>query len=300
MSDQVAQNIGSTLSRMGWQQGVIADPATHGHFKEILAHAGRDDLVTLVDSTKVCFVAVSQTCDIVQFRDEAEPYVEFLLATWGEGAPNPADTYQKSFRTFAVELEGGNGHLRIKPWNRFLVPRGWVTQIPAFEVTIAPQRIRDLMDWLMTRYVRTALPDTFNGRLATVKAEDKMRKLLEKLPAVTEVFISLKPRYVELGQGEDYSCDLVLLCREDDFSNAGLREQMQPVLDEIEKFLVGIEGIEVEAVRLFGESQFTRHHMRAYDRWQFDDVSYAADARAAKKGVESGHAYRPEAGRTKP
>lgn len=284
---------------MGWQQGVIADPATHEHFKEMLVRVGRDDLVTLVDSAKVCFVAVSQTCDIVQIRDEAEPYVEFLLASWGEGAPNPADTYQKSFRTFAVELEGAHGHLSIKPWNRFLVPRGWVAQIPPFDVRIAAQRIRDMMDWLMTRYVRAALPDNFNGRLATVKAEDKLRKLLEQLPAVTEVFISLKPRYAELEQGEDYSCDLVLLCREDDFRNAGLREQMQPVFDKIEKLLAGIDGIDVEAVRLFGDSQFTRHHMRVYERWQFDDVSYAADARSAKTGVESRHEYRVEAGRTK-
>lgn len=42
----------------------------------------------------------------------------------------------------------------------------------------------------MTRYVRPALPDNFNARLATVKAEDKLRRLLEKLPAVTEVFVA--------------------------------------------------------------------------------------------------------------
>lgn len=286
---------------MGWQQGAIADLDSHPRFRDVLARAGRDDLLALLDLSKVCFVAVSQTCDIVQFRNEAEPFVEFLLGSREAGDPNPADTYQKSFRTFAVALEGGNGHLLFKPWNRFLVRREWLTEITPFgKVSILPARVRDLMDWLMTRYVRAALPDSFNSRLGAVRTEEKIRKLLEKLPAVTEVFVSLNPRYAELDAGEVYTCDLALLCREADFGNADLREQMQPHLDELEKLLDSADGVEVEAVRLLGEHQFTRHHMRIYDRWQFDDVSYAADARAVKQGLDcSAHAYRPDVGRSK-
>jgi hypothetical protein len=92
--------------------------------------------------------------------------------------------------------------------------------------------------------------------------------------------------------------DLFLLCREKEFSDAKLQEQMQPTLDEIKALL---DGIEVEAVRLLGEPQFSRHSMRVYDRCQFDDVSYAADAKAEKKGrAGSGHDYRMDLGRTKP
>lgn len=287
---------------MGWQQGAIADSSSMGLICDQLYRCGRDDLVDTLASGLACVLAVSQTCDIVQFRNEAEPYVEFVLAHVVDGPPNPADMYQKSFRTLAIPLEGQDRHLQVKPWNRFLVPRELVTKIaPSTQLVLTPQRVRDLMDWLVTRYVRAALPDEFNRRLGTVKAEDKLRKFLEKLPAVTEVFIALRPRHAELQVGDAYTCDVALLCREAVFVDSKLLVQMQPVIDEIEKLLDGTDGVDVEAVRLIGEHQFTRHHMRVYDRWQFDDVSYAADVRAEKKGLaESGHDFREGVGRSKP
>ncbi|WP_133300429.1 hypothetical protein [Paraburkholderia lacunae] len=302
MGDKSAASVGTTVSDMGWRQGAIAHPDCHGFFHDQLRACGRDDLADVLVAEQMCVIAVSQTCDIVQFRDDAEPYVEFLLARIADGPPNAADTNLKSFRTFAAPLESVDRHVSVKPWNRFLVRRELVAQIsPSTELTLATTRVRDLLDWLMTRYVRAALPDEFNRRLGTMKAEDKIRKLLAQLPAVTEVFIALRPRHDELPADQPYTCDVSLLCREAAFSDAPLREKMQPLLDEFEALLEGIDGIETEAVRLLGEHQFSRHHMRVYHRWQFDDVSYAADTRADKQGLAgSGHEYRQELGRSNP
>jgi hypothetical protein len=302
LGDNSAASIGATLSGMGWRQGAIADLDCHRYFLDLLKGSGREDLLAALTSEESCLIAVSQTCDIVQFKDDAEPYFEFLLARIADGAPNPADTYLKSFRTFAAPLEGPARHVSVRPWDRFLVRRELVAKIaPSTQLELAPSRVRDLMDWLMSRYVRPALPDEFNRRLGKVKAEEKLRKHLEKLPAVTEVFIALKPRYDELAEGEVYTFELALLCREAEFNDEKLREQMQPILDDMEILLDGVDGLEVEGVRLMGEHQFTRQHMRAYDRWQFDDISYAADARAEKKGLAgSGHDYREGLGRSKP
>jgi hypothetical protein len=302
LSSNSAVTIGAVLSDLGWRQGAIACPDDHGFFREHILRCGREDLGEALIGETCCIIAISQTCDIVQYKDEAEPYVEFLLARMADGPPKAADTHLKSFRIFAAPLGDVDRHVYVKPWDRFLVPRKLVTQVvPSTELSLAAAHVRDLVDWLTTRYVRAALPDEFNRRIGTVKAEDRIRKLLAHLPAVTEVFIALQPRNQELVTGVDYVCDVCLLCREREFGDARLLEQMQPTLDEIEALLAGIEGIEIEAVRLLGEHQFSRHSMRVYDRWQFDDVSYAADAKAEKQGHGgSDHDYRLDLGRSKP
>lgn len=298
MDDTQAVPLGETLSVMGWYQGAIADRSYSAFFAERAAECGRHDLVEVIQEATTCFIAVSQTCDIVQLRDDAEPFVEFLLATIHEGPPDAALTHMKSFRRFAVSLASDDRHVLVKPWDRLLVTRADATKVvPSADLYLSRARVQDLVDWLMTRYRRAALPDEFNRRLGTVRAEDKLRKLLTQLPAVTEVFIGLKPRTEELGPQGVYTCEVRLLCPESKFRDNQLLEAMQPTIDAIDELLESIDGIEVEAVRLYGEHQFTRESMRVFDRWQLDDVSFAADAKAEKQGGRSGHEYSLELGR---
>jgi hypothetical protein len=81
-----------------------------------------------------------------------------------------------------------------------------------------------------------------------------------------------------------YECGVVLLCKREAYLDDKVRLAIEPTILEIEGILASVPAIQVGDVKLRGEHEFSRHEMRVYDRWQFDDVSYAAAYRAAKKG----------------
>jgi hypothetical protein len=165
-----------------------------------------------------------------------------------------------------------------------LVPRAnLVDAAPSDDLLVERRGSQDLLDWLTTRYARAALPDQFNERLKAVGAEEQLRKALTNAPAVTEVYLLLKPRNVELEDlAVPYECDVVLLCKQD-YLDQNVRLAIEPTVLEVERILAGVPGVAVGDVTLRGEHAFSRHEMREYDRWQFDDVSYAAAYRASKK-----------------
>ncbi|HDR9037951.1 TPA: hypothetical protein ACU967_005970 [Burkholderia contaminans] len=293
--------IGSRLNDKGWQQGAIAGAAATATVVAALRRQGRDDLADQLERGDACAIAISQTCDIVCVSDEAEPYLEFAVAAIRAGAPNPQDTFLKSFRRFAARLTDGARHLTFRPWDRCLVGRAaLVDATPSDDLAIDRRACQDLVDWLTMRYKRAALPDAFNERLKRSGAEDKLRKALAAAPAITEIFLLLNPRHAELtDESVPYQCDVVLLCRRDVYTDSAVREAIEPVVLEFETILAAVPGIEVENVHLRGEHDFSRHAMREYDRWQFDDVSYAADYRATKNpsSAQRTHAYSVESSR---
>lgn len=279
------QPIGPRLNDQGWRQGAIADESAEIVVAAALRRQARDDLATQLDQHQACAVAVSQTCDIVCLSDLAEPYVEFAIASIVSGDPDPQDTHLKSFRRFATPLSEGKQHLVFRPWDRCLVERGALIDAPPSTALAIDRRGRqDLVDWLTMRYKRAALPDAFNERLRAAGAETTLRKALAGVPAVTEVFLLLNPRGQELAEATvPYQCDIVLLCRREVYLDSRAREAIEPAVLEVENILASVPGIEVESVHLRGEHAFSRHEMREYDRWQLDDISYAADARLAKR-----------------
>ncbi|WP_423194588.1 hypothetical protein [Cupriavidus sp. H18C2] len=284
--------IGSRLNDLRWQQGAIAGAAAIPLVVVALRQQGREALADQLSRGEACAVMISQTCDIVCHLDAAEPFVEFAVAGIRPGAPNPQDTFLKSFRRFAVPLADGSRHLSFLPWDRCLVERPLLVDgTPDNDLTIDRRACQDLVDWLTTRYRRAALPDEFNERLKRAGAEEKLRKALTSAPLITEIFLLLRPRTKELTDPSDpYQCDVVLLCRRDTFLDSKARAALESTVLEFEKILGAVPGLAMEAVTLRGEHEFSRHEMREYDRWQFDDVSYAADYRAAKK---SGSAQTP-------
>ncbi|WP_029050573.1 hypothetical protein [Cupriavidus sp. amp6] len=287
--------IGSRLNDLRWQQGAIAGAAAIPLVVAALREQRREALADQLSRGEACAVTISQTCDIVCHSDAAEPYVEFAVAGIRAGAPNAQDTFLKSFRRFAVPLADGSHHLTFQPWDRCLVERALLVDgTPDNTLTIDRRACQDLVDWLTTRYKRAALPDEFNERLKLAGAEERLRKVLTSAPLITEIFLLLKPRNEELTDPSDtYQCDVVLLCRRDTFLDSNARATLEPTVLEFEKILGTVSGIAVEDVNLRGEHEFSRHDVREYDRWQFDDVSFAADYRAAKKpgSAQTPHDY---------
>ncbi|MDP9650807.1 hypothetical protein [Paraburkholderia caledonica] len=286
--------LGRRLGENGWKQGAIAEAEAQEIIATVLAGQGRHDLADALRTAKACAVAISQTCDIVCRNDAAEPFLEFVVAEIRDGAPNPQDTFLKSFRRFAAPLTMSNRHLVFRPWDKCLIPRAALANCGiATDVALEPRARDDLLDWLTTRYVRAALPDAFNSRLQVAGAEEKVRKALTEAPKVTEVYLLLKPRYEELTDPlVPYECDVVLLCERENYLDENVRKTIQPTLEEIERILAATPGIEVEDIHLRGEHEFSLYETRAYDRWQFDDLSYAAEYRAAKKGTVPEFEYR--------
>ncbi|CAM2159420.1 conserved protein of unknown function (plasmid) [Pararobbsia alpina] len=292
--------IGKLLNDTGWRQGAIADDRARIAVVHVLQRHGCHELAESLGLGTSCAVLISQTCDVVSLVDESEPFVEFAVATIQDGKPDPADTFLKSFRKFAVPLMNVQQHLLLRPWDRVQVPRGaLVGTRPSQDLTLDWRSCQDLMDWLATRYTRSALPDEFNRRLKVAGAEEAIRKTLARAPRVTEIYLLLRPRSIEIANlDESYSIDVVLLCERDVYLDQGARLAIQTVVDEIEGIFVNVGGLEIEGVKLRGEHEFSRHEMREYDRWQMDDVSYAAEYRAQKKSIDvPAPAYRADVAR---
>jgi hypothetical protein len=290
-----AKTIGERLDELGWRQGSIVSEDTNDIFAEVLTAAGQTDLADALKAGTCCAVVLSQSCDVVCYKDEAEPYVEFIVAEIGDGLPNAESTFLKSFRDFSAQLADGTRHLRFKPWNRCFIERSRLLDAgisAQFELDF--DAIRDVVDWLTTRYLRAALPNEFNVRLAAADTEKKIRKILDRTPLLTEVFLALKPRFEDLPAATAYECDVICLCRVADHSDAAKREAIEESILQIEKTLSSAKGIDVGDVRLRGEHQFTRHEMRIYDRWQLDDVTFRGRHRAATKGGDITHQFRVE------
>lgn len=225
-------------------------------------------------------VVISQSCDVVQRSDQAEPEVELLVLQPIEKLDG-AFTSGKHSRNLHLnsKLAGEVASYSTTPFHKLRLPReALLAWHPSPEEFLPDREIRAITHWLAARYVRAAFPDDFEGRLRGVpKFKEKTKKQAKKISKnVRGIYLKLYPD-AELGEEEVYSVQLLALVRK------GCHLEDPSVVGPIEAI-----------VELFKQAGMdVRHAIRGEDTvpysvvvdeyrpWNFDSISLDQDPQDA-------------------
>lgn len=168
--------MGSWSRDTPWRQGHLLRPET---IREL-------ELAPDLPPEKVAAVIASHDCDLAQLPD-GEPFVEVVLGTFLDGAPNGNYTNCKNLRRLHVGFSatGEEAYVEIDTNRRALIPKdaadnprhGLSEHLPNASHKMTPKEHSVLQRWLAARYRRAAFPDEFDRRL---KEETKIAEKLAK------------------------------------------------------------------------------------------------------------------------
>jgi len=196
-------DIGSEIGERGWGQGCLLHDAD---LRALVAAEGFDCHEGAVA------IVVSQSCDLANRDLESEPFAEVIIGQRVATCSHDL-LYGKHPRRLHLPIqcnEGGTLTLDLVPWQRRQIRRellaGWV---PADNHYLLRDDIAILTAWLAQRYVRSALPDSFNDLIA--QKRKKWKKIRKKLSGhVSGLFVELNPSG-ELAPDQRYSVNLLAL-----------------------------------------------------------------------------------------
>nr|WP_299245378.1 hypothetical protein [uncultured Halomonas sp.] len=214
---EIMTNIGTAIGDKGWRQGYIL---REEDWQKLAADYGWDDQKKAI--------IVSQSCDLTNGDIGTEPYAEVVVGNWAE-SHRPELMYGKHPRSLHLPIQQHGADrltLALRPWQRLLIPRERLAGCkPDLNYFLLRDDLRVLTTWLAQRYVRGALPDSFNDLIA--QRRKKWEKLRKKLSShVSELLIELHPEG-ELDAEEHYSVNLLALVPVD--KKAMLEEAQQDV-----------------------------------------------------------------------
>ena len=196
------RDIGRAIETNGWRQGSLL---CEEDGQALAAELGCEDVATAVA------VVVSQSCDLTQADIAAEPYAEVIVGHWSHTRSGDL-LYGKHPRRLHLPVQGHEGEetISLLPWQRLRCPRERLAEWePDPERYLLRADLQVLTTWLAQRYVRGALPNTFNDLLTRKrKTWEKLRKRLSG--HVSGLFVELSPSG-ELGEGDHYSVNLLAL-----------------------------------------------------------------------------------------
>ncbi|WP_192983354.1 hypothetical protein [Pseudomonas sp. EggHat1] len=203
--------MGSWSRDTPWRQGYLLQPET---VREL-------ELAPNLPPEKVAAVIASHDCDLAQPPD-TEPFVEVVLGTFLDGAPNGNYTNCKNLRRLHVGFSatGEEVHVEIDTNRRALIPKdavdnprhGLSEHLPSPSHRMTNREHGVFQRWLAARYRRAAFPDEFDRRL---KEETKIAEKLAKAfkdtgNHITAVFFDVDGGTENARNGADDPYELVV------------------------------------------------------------------------------------------
>lgn len=150
-------SVGRTLHEDGWSQGCLFQVARGSTLRllinEMDKESGASQPAEQVWSDEDLFILVTQDCDLVA-ADDQEPYVEALACS--RFPPNSYPGRGNSHRVFPLDRREG-----LVAWAgaRILLDKALLRAAKRIEWPGTPERKRDFVRWLGSRYTRPALHD---------------------------------------------------------------------------------------------------------------------------------------------
>jgi hypothetical protein len=225
-------------------------------------------------------VVVSQTCDVVAQKIEAEPFVEVLHC-------RPISKLRRQYKDLRSTRT-----LDFKPnrdthdavmltahaiADRYLVPRELLRdRSPDAARRLSPVATTRVLAWYALRYARPAWPDAFVARIRL--AGEALEAALEPLKDdVAEVRISIGEKDTELQDGEVYHVAIFFVV--DEAIWEGDVDGRVAIYEAFAKFVSEInacEGIEVnqDLSGVFSGASFSWQDTRSSDEWNFANLTH--------------------------
>jgi hypothetical protein len=269
---------GDDVAQRSWQTGSVL-PAD---LLPLLApHLTRPGLATTAVAADDWLVVISQTCDILATRLDAEPYVEVLHCRPVAGKPRKGrrdlqSTRYLDFRpnrdTHAELVLGAHAIA-----DRYIIPRDLLAahdSDPARRLSdVAARRV---LAWYALRASRPSWPKAFVDRVSGAKVA--LEKALEPLvDEIAEVRVTIRESNAELERGQPYHVAVYFVVDEATWNTDP--EGRAPIHAAFALFvgeLAACAGIEVnrELSQVISGGEFRWQAARLTDEWNFANLSH--------------------------
>jgi hypothetical protein len=267
-------NIGQRLYDNGWKTGTFL---TEAHVRAIAHTLQRSGQEPHALSAGDFLVVVSQTCDIVASKLDAEPFIEVLLVRekikLNSTVANLRSTRQLSFRA-----RSHNAIYEAHATNRFWVPRELFDEFkPEATRFLSFPEAQRLSTWLGLRYTRAAWPNEFVRRLPKYTEIEKL--LLDIADSIAEIYVAISNRDVDLPATEPYVITLFAVMDADLFhENNESRKKCLIAFGNFLDLLRKSSGIVVsEDSELISGDKFSWQLQRMTDLWNLANLTSAAE-----------------------
>mgnify|MGYP003382121529 CR=1 FL=1 len=272
---------GEEIAEQGWCTGAVVDRADIPVLARYLVRSGAEQSTAMEASDWL--IVVSQTCDVLATKLDAEPFVEVLHC-------RPRDklrTQHKELRSTRV--------LDFKPnrqthavfvltahavADRYHVPREVLKDCrPDNARKLSETSISRILAWYALRYGRPTWPDEFVARIGKMKAT--LEEALEPLKDdVAEVRVGIAEKDQELIEGEAYHMVVYFVVDEEHWeADVEGRLAIEAAFAKFVSHLAGCDGIEVneDLSGVISGGEFTWQETRATDEWNFANLSHRDD-----------------------
>lgn len=250
------------IRRRGWRQG---SALTNGADRSV----GGDGMG--LDKSYTHWILLSHDCDIVHRDFENEPNVEVI---GGKLVPTPDGNLFHGKNPRRLQIEINKQWVEFHASTRRFIGRNHLANLdPDNNVDLGTSDARSLASWAARRYVRTALPDSFNRRLQS--HEKDIKKLLSREGRdICTVYILLIDD-AELPEEKEYKIILVAAMLDRDFDMPARRTAVEKTMETIVSLISKCDNITVDKLYTYAERDISLTDIRSLRRLEFDYLSYS-------------------------
>jgi hypothetical protein len=270
--------LGDQLFASGWKSGSVIRPEFYAAVAPYLHHS--DEAGPTPIDPEDWLIVVSQSCDVVARKDDAEPYIEILRAHRLRQKPRTQLCDLHSTRTLDFLPNKGtlpdtvlSVHATV---DRYLVPRKILLgSAPSITQALSDVAIKRLHAWLALRACRPAWPNHFVERVGRhrTRLEGALNPLREE---IAEVRVAIAPHDVELDDDTPYKVAVFFVIDPDVFEAfPDARGQIQKCFSEFVAAIGTCRGIDLnyDLSDVRPGDQFTWDEMQRSDLWDFANLT---------------------------
>lgn len=271
-------SLGDDVAQRGWQTGSVVPAAM---LPELVPHLTRPGQTPTQVTADDWLVVVSQTCDVVAHKLEAEPWVEVLLCRPHAGKPRKQfrdlqSTRQLDFRPQRASHQDLvlTAHAIV---DRYVIPRELLAaHDPDVGRALDAGASQKVLAWYALRAGRPSWPNSFCDRVRAV--QEALEAALDDLSdEIAEVRVGIGEKDQELAPGQPYHVAVFFVVDEDVWN--GDVAGRKAINDAFAKFVAELnacDGVEVneELSEVVPGNKFTWQDTKQTDLWDFANLSH--------------------------
>lgn len=269
---------GDDVAQRGWQTGSVL-PADL--LPQLAPHLTRPGQAATPVGADDWLVVISQTCDILATRLDAEPYVEVLHCRLVAGKPRKGRRDLQSTRYLDFRPNRGT-HAELVLGahaiaDRHIIPRELLTaHDPDPARYLSEVAARRVLAWYALRAARPSWPNAFVDRISGAK--DALETALEPLAdEIAEVRVAVAESDAELEPGQPYHVAVYFVVDETTWNtDPDGRAAIHAAFGRFVGELAACQDIVVDQdhSQVISGGEFRWQAARATDEWNFANLSH--------------------------
>lgn len=270
---------GEDVAQRGWQTGSVVSAAM---LPALAQHLSRPDQAAAEVTEADWLVVVSQTCDIVARKFEAEPLVEILHCKPHPGKPRKGQRDLESTRYLDFRPNRDvHPNLVLTAHaiaNRYVIPRGLLTDHgPDVGRCLDAGAAQKVLAWYALRAGRPSWPNRFCDRINKTVREALELSLNSLTDEIAEVRVAIQEKFQELEPDQPYHIAVFFVVDEDVWNgDVNGRAAIHNAFATFVAELNACDGIEVneELSEVVPGHEFSWQETKQTDLWDFANLSH--------------------------